>query len=308
MKLSELVRLKNHLDSMSAMSIYDTAAVELNKINYIINESTNHESLFTERHNQIKLAFSQYETDLDALKLEIQNQIVEAEKPKFLESYRLHQEELCETAEYILNLRKKPNDDLTFLRTRLGMYADWHYAGMIIRPGTAPFINDMVAYDPLYIVDLNHEFMLPALSSFNQTYQNRLRSYTIKEYFDCDIFTSIPEEQFGMIFAYDFLNHRPFEMIKKYFHEVYKKLKPGGMFIFTFNDCDRVAGVELVEKYFASYTPGYLIRDLALSMGYEIVYSYNDGGPSTWLELKRPGVLESLKGGQTLGKIIPKSL
>jgi hypothetical protein len=77
--------------------------------------------------------------------------------------------------------------------------------------------------------------MLPALSTFNQTYQNRLRSYTIKEYFDCDIFTSIPEEQFGMIFAYDFLNHRPFEMIKKYFHEVYKKLKPGGTLIIFFD-------------------------------------------------------------------------
>lgn len=308
MKLSELVKLKTYLDSASAMAVYDTAALELNKIDHVVQEETPYGSFFKARHNQIMMAYKQYEMDLEALRLETQNQINEAEKPWFLESYKLYQNELLKPPDDILNIRKQHNVDLTMLRTRLGMYADWHYAGMIIRPGTAPFINDMVAYDPLYIVDLHHDFMLPALSTFNKTYQNRLRSYTIREDLDRDIFTRIPDGQFGMVFAYDYLNYRPFEVIKKYFHEVYQKLKPGGMFIFTFNDCDRVSGVELVERSFASYTPGYLVKELATSMGYEIVYSWNDDGPSTWLELKRPGVLDSLKGGQTLGKIIPKLL
>lgn len=293
---------------MSALIISDTASVELSKIDHIIEEGTEYGDFFKARHDQIKVAFNQYEMDLDALKLEVQAKIVEAEKPWFLESYKLYQDELLKPPDYILDIRKQDNIDLTIFRTRLGMYSDWHYAGMIIRPGTRPFINDMVAYDPLYIVDLHHDFMLPALSTFNKTYQNRLRSYTIREDLDRDIFTRIPDGQFGMVFAYDYLNYRPFEIIKKYFHEVFQKLKPGGMFIFTFNDCDRVSGVELVERSFASYTPGYLVKELATSMGYEIVYSWNDDGPNTWLELKRPGVLDSLKGGQTLGKIIPKSL
>jgi hypothetical protein len=41
-------------------------------------------------------------------------------------------------------------------------------------------------------------------------------------------------------------------------------------------------------------------------MGYEIVYSSNGYGPSTWIELKKPGKLSSLKGGQALAKILPK--
>ena len=172
MKLSELVKLKNHLASMSALAVSETASVELSKIDHIIEEGTEYGGFFKARHNQINSAYKQYEMDLDALKAEIQEKITEAEKPWFMESYKLYQEELLKPPDAILDMRKNDDVDLTMFRTRLGMYADWHYAGMIIRPGTRPFINEMVAYDPLYIVDLHHDFMLPALSTFNKTYQN----------------------------------------------------------------------------------------------------------------------------------------
>jgi hypothetical protein len=75
----------------------------------------------------------------------------------------------------------------------------------------------------------------------------------------------------------------------------------------TFNDCDRVAAVELVENYYSCYTPGYLVRELASSIGYEIAFEWHDNHAVTWLEIRRPGQLSSLKGGQTLAKIVEKS-
>jgi hypothetical protein len=103
-----------------------------------------------------------------------------------------------------------------------------------------------------------------------------------------------------------FFNFRPFEVLKKYLTEIYQKLRPGGMFVLTFNDCDRDKGVMLVEQHFCCYTPGYLIRELAQSLGYEILFSWTDQGPTTWLELRKPGEFESLRGGQSLAKILPK--
>jgi hypothetical protein len=61
-----------------------------------------------------------------------------------------------------------------------------------------------------------------------------------------------------------------------------------------------------VEQHFCCYTPGQLIKDLAVGLGYETVFEYNDGGPSTWMEFKKPGSVISFKGGQALAKIIPK--
>jgi hypothetical protein len=75
----------------------------------------------------------------------------------------------------------------------------------------------------------------------------------------------------------------------------------------TYHDCDQSSAVELVERYFACYTPGYLVRDLATNIGYEQTYTWSDGGPSVWLELKKPGKLESLRGGQAMATINDKN-
>jgi hypothetical protein len=75
----------------------------------------------------------------------------------------------------------------------------------------------------------------------------------------------------------------------------------------TFNDCDHVAAMILVEICFSCYTPGQMILDLAEDIGYELQYHYHkDGEPITWVELRKTGNLETLRGGQTMAKIVRK--
>ena len=74
----------------------------------------------------------------------------------------------------------------------------------------------------------------------------------------------------------------------------------------TYNDCDRMPGVVLAESHYACYTPGRLITTLAESIGFDRIYSWHDNGPATFLEIRKPGELESLRGGQSLAKIVPK--
>jgi SAM-dependent methyltransferase len=144
------------------------------------------------------------------------------------------------------------------------------------------------------------------MSLFNDQYRQRLLTYTINERQGQDILTKLPQEQFGLVFAYNFFNFKPFEVTKKYLTEIYQKLRPGGVLAITFNDCDRAKAVMLVEQHFCCYTPGTLLRDLAQSIGYEVRFSWTDEGPTTWLELGKPGQLTSLRGGQTVAKIMPK--
>jgi hypothetical protein len=85
--------------------------------------------------------------------------------------------------------------------------------------------------------------------------------------------------------------------------EIYNKLRPGGILIMSFNDCDRVPGVTLVEQHLACYTPGHLIIQMAKNIGYECFYSWHNGLANTYLELQKPGQLGSIRGGQSLAKI-----
>jgi SAM-dependent methyltransferase len=131
-------------------------------------------------------------------------------------------------------------------------------------------------------------------------YQNRLRSYTTNDWSDQPILGRIPNNQFGVCLAYNVFNHRPLEIIRRYLEEIYQKLRPGGALLMSYNDCDRAHAVILVEHFAASYTPGYLIQDLAQTVGFTIVSTWSDGGPSVWLELSKTGQPISNRGGQVI--------
>ena len=304
-KLSEIVNFKNQLDLISIDILKDTNNQELDKITHLFGLE-NYDNLLDQRKLDIQKSFDAFETELERLRDTVKQEISVLEKPEFQKSYILYEGEGQNPAEFILTLRKHdiPNSEL--FQARLNKYIDWHHSAMIIRPGIENFIDSMVALDPLYLVDLSHDYLAPALSKFNSQYQNRLRTYAVKEDLDQEILGQIPNEQFALCFAYNYFNFRPFEILKKYLDEIYQKLTPGGVLVMTFNDCDRSSAVRLVENFYCCYTPGYLVRELAVSMGYEIEYSWNDDGPTTWLELKKPGTVTSLKGGQTLAKVLPK--
>lgn len=312
MKLSNLVNYRCELEAMSTLELSRNTDINIEKITHLVDTQSVKLEEFAQRlHNQkqnIQQAFGDFEKDLTALKLELNKLIETTEKPWFAESYRLYEQEMIyETTEYILDRRPEISKETEqFYRTRIVRYNDWHHPAMIIRPGRETYINELLASDPLYLIDESYDLLTPTMNLFNEQYQNRLRPYTINERNSDKILEKLPDGQFGLVFAYNFFNFRPFEVIKKYLTEIYEKLRPGGVLAMTFNDCDRPKGVVLVEQHFCCYTPGYLVRELAQSLGYEVVFSWTDDGPSTWLELRKPGEFESLRGGQALAKIIPK--
>jgi SAM-dependent methyltransferase len=311
MKLSELVHFRSLLDQHNVSQIARDARAELDKIHYTVDSQPVHvgqyQQVLDDQQKVIAQSFADYEQQLTKLKVELDQMIDQAEPAFFQESYRLYEEEMFhETPEYALNRRlpATPETSVT-LRSRLMNYTNWQLPGIIIRPGLETFIDDMVSYDPLYLVDNDYAMLKPTVEKFPEAYQRRLRQYIINEQ-DESILNKIPKNQFGMCLIYNYLNFKPLEVIKRYLTEVYDILRPGGICILTFNDCDRAIAIGLVEQHFACYTPGRLIYDLARSLGYEVVFTWNDGEASTWLELRKPGELTSLRGGQTLAKIIPK--
>ena len=74
----------------------------------------------------------------------------------------------------------------------------------------------------------------------------------------------------------------------------------------TFNNCDHADGVKLAERAFATYTPSRRIREIATEFEYRITMFYEINTAVTWLELKKPGELTSLRGGQALARIVAR--
>jgi hypothetical protein len=314
MKLSTLIAYRNHLDSLTPK---DTKSLVLDAIGPSLHMVENNllkfdklTEILKQDSDNIQTAYDAYNLTINKIQQQVQLLIDNVEPSYMVESYRLYEKEMIDDSdEYILDRKLHLTTEAQeYLQDRIKLHGDWKHPGMIIRPGTESWIELLVGCDPLYLVDENQNLLVPAMFKFNPAYRNRLRPYAVKERDTTNqILKSIPDSQFAYCLVYNFFNYKPFEILKSYFSEIYSKLKPGGTLAFTFNDCDRAGGVVLVERHFMCYTPGSLLLALCKSLGYEVIQTYPIDTACTWVELRKPGTLTSLRGGQSLAKIIANS-
>ena len=309
MKLSELVGYLHLLNQEDINPDYDMA---MKKFYAMLHVTANHAVQFhtistdlKDSVDQLQQAFGKVDQAVDSLKDQIFNMIQQMEPDQFEKNELWYIEEApVMSNDHILNLRRLKIDDdgNILLRARLKGYTDWRIPGMIIRPAQESFIEDLVPMDPLYLVDQNLELLQPAVSAFTPEYQRRLRPYAVDDYQDEHPLWKLPDNQFGLVFVWNYFQHKPLGIVRRYLTDIYKKLRPGGVCIFTYNECDREWGVQSAEQNYLCYTPGRLIKAHVISLGFEIVSTRH--GPVTWLEIKKSGEIESIRGGQTMAKIV----
>ena len=256
-------------------------------------------------HEQIKYEHDQYSKNVSILLDQLTAEIVIQRNKLLNKKTVLLVNEYEQSIEQIIEARKPYNTIEEQVKLQVNKYVDWRYPGLVFRPRNSEWFDNMVGLDPLYIVDHKKEHLDPSLNGVNDIYKNRLRSYLIDDRKDTDILDQLPKNQFGVVIAYNFFDYKYYSVICRYLKEVYNLLRPGGVFIFTFNDCDHIRGVELVYRYQATYVPGHLLKQAAADIGYKIVYYYDSDQKTTCIELQKPGELSSIRGGQTLARIVP---
>jgi SAM-dependent methyltransferase len=313
MKLSQVVAYLNLLDSLDIEFECNDATAKLKHINYVVTQQAEQYASFSnnisKKFNEIVDNISKFSAEIELLKQHLQFEIIQNEQEYLNQSLLVYREEMIhDTVDGILNRRLRINgDDDAILRNKLRNLTDWRFPGMIIRPGLETYIEDMVPMDPLYVVDHDPELIQPAINKFTPEYQRRLCEYVINDWVDGPILGQLPDNQFGAIFAYHYFNHKPIPVICQYLEEFYQKLRPGGSVIMTYNNCDLAHGVIRAEHIWMLYTPRRLIESYSVNIGFELIEAYDGKGEANWLILRKPGDLTSLRGGQTLAKMVVKT-
>ena len=310
MILSKIVDYSNLLESASYQQSCELALRALAETNFIVDNHEVKNPLLTDHllheKEQVELHLTLYHQKIQEIKAFVDRQIAAQESQYLRNSYDLWENHMYyENTESILQ-RRLAIDSVSDqrLRAKITTLSDWRYPGAIIRPGLENYVDSMVASDPLYVLDQGADLTNSAVSRFTQEYQRRLRVYKINDYLDRQTLAVLPDQQLSFVFAYAYFNFRPMEILKRYLEAVYTKLRPGGTFLFTFNDCDRAHGVALCEKNYMCYTPWRLIKPEIETLGYELVELYHGQGDLSWIEIRRPGELQTMRAAQTLAKII----
>jgi SAM-dependent methyltransferase len=310
MKLSELVAYRNQLNRLHISEAKTHTELDFSRIKHLVNskdfDPNNIKGQLQDKHNEVYQKFDEFVALVEQAKQEAHQEINLKEQFWLEETYRLYSQEMThDSDEHILNRRPTLSEEHdNIIRARIKNFSSHLHPGMIIRPGLETFIKDMVSFDPLYLVDQSEGLLFPSMIGFPEQYRRRIRPYIIDRNETGSILTRLPDEQFGMCLAYNFFNFTPIQVIEKYLVEIFNKLKPGGRLMMTFNDCDNEKAVRLAESYYACYTPGWLVKEIAQRIGYEIYFIWNDNMPSTWIELQKPGTLSTLRGGQALAKVM----
>jgi len=265
---------------------------------------------FSTSVDQFLSSMQHVEYTLDALKLKIKGYRQNLESDALTRSYQIY-----------ANRQRDPNKDkwifgkhnernmiddpavMKFYNDRISFYTSWQYPGVVIRPLLGEHLNAMLASDPLYILDEDPELLQPTKKLFNKKYQGRLQYKIINESSPAYIRNILPNNQIGFMLINEYLNVRPFDLVKEYLKEIYEVLRPGGVALITFNNGDIPQATKNFEAGMYCYTPATLLLPLVELYGFEIIQHVDTSINVSWIEIRKPGTLTSLRGGQALREI-----
>lgn len=313
MRLSHLVGYLNHvasLDTVTARSLLTTG------VDPIIHDVLSHELQFGDIPSNIKRIRLSIDHSLDELDSTLLNLIemikinISLWEPWYLaQSLHFYQTTLInnDNEQILARVPVLPSNIKAKVRARILQHNSWQHPAMIFRPANESWINDMVSFDPMYVVDTNHELLQTCLARFPQDYRDKVRKYTIDERKSGSKFDALPKNQLALIVVYNYFSYTPLEVICEQLKELFEYLKPGGTLMFTFNNCDRYGAVDLVDRHYMCYTPGRLLYPELESAGYSITNKFDIDAAATWVELRKPGVLSSRKTAPAVFKIIENS-
>lgn len=194
------------------------------------------------------------------------------------------------------------------LESKITSYSDWHYPVMQINPRRKKWIDLMVGGDPLYLTHWNINLVEELIKTYPDPYQDRLRLYQIH---DRD-FSVLPQAQFGFVLCWDNFNYVSLDKIEKYIREVWKLLRPGGHFIFSYSNCDLEGSALRAENWACGYCNSRWVEKLSKDIGFEIVGSHDiQTGDAfnqytSWIDIKKPGALATVKAAQAMAQILNK--
>ena len=152
-------------------------------------------------------------------------------------------------------------------------------------------------------MDRQSEFLQSANSQFPPAYQNRLRKYNLRQ--DHRL-TELPRGQMSFVFSWGYFNYVSVDTMHVVLEEVMNVMRPGGVFMFSYNDGDTSAGAGMAENFAQTYMPKSILIPLCLSLGYELLNDCSYSTNISWLEIKKPGILQTVKAHQALGEIVPR--
>jgi len=312
MKLHELVDLKNRLiefqnsESMFFNKDLDKFTTLLNIIgvsNFPHNRDHLYPTITTINQSYIELR-SKLDKFIESVDMRIDDITRSWYKMGYLANSGVGCSQLDVEGERSFREGKVPYDVKSRIHGLISKYTNDAYPVLEIGPGDGIWTDFLVAGDPLYILDRHQEFLDTTINKYPEQYRNRIRSYKILHGdlpdSDCSV---LPQAQFNFIFSWNVFNYFPLDYTTAFLISASKLLRPGGVMVFSYNNCEDVNCAKFAEIGYASWMPKTVLKNKIIELGFEVIDMNSESGWH-WVEIRKSGKLETIKVHQSLGEIV----
>jgi len=170
----------------------------------------------------------------------------------------------------------------------IGYYSDWRWAGVELNPSDGKLTHSMLACDPLYVHRGNVTDTDSLKSKFNKFFAEKRLMF-------CDSISHLPQNQLGLAVSINSYEFWPLDPIKQEMQHVFNVLRPGGYYIFTYNDCEKMPGLDFCTNDYRAYNTKTLMTNMAYGLGFDIMKEQCYRDSHSWMVVKKPGDLTSQK-------------
>jgi hypothetical protein len=171
-------------------------------------------------------------------------------------------------------------------------------------PGIGQFTVECVSAEPLYIADYYLENLDKIGELFNDFYNyKRLFKLKIKDY---DL-SPLSNEQIGLVVSFSYFMIKDKDFIVGWAQEVFRVLRPGGIFIFNFISGNNVPGIYMAQTNKLTIVNPHELEKELLNIGYIIDKIDIQSSYGSTFTIRKPGELNRIKMSSSLARIIDKS-
>ena len=304
MKVSELVHLSCQLKEFSLDNLLNELSNIKVKVDGMKSISEDHASDIAGKLQELQQITDDLQTLCSDTLNSVDAEVINKSKPLFDRVYKRSSPE-HERANLISTLSDQSKNEIA---VRASRYTSWQHPVLEIGPGDGRWTDALVAGDPLYLVDIYQEFLDSTTKQFNEVYKRKVRCYlTGKDAQKTEVdLSALPKQQFGFIFAWEVFDYLPNQFVEEYLKQCYELLKPGGVMMFSYNNCEEHHCADFGENQFKHWMPKWFLLDMIKRQFFEVIVAMSSEDTVHWVEIKKPGTLTSIVTSQTLAQILPR--
>jgi len=284
-RLDLMLRKLNEFDLELANDLdLRTSTVEHDK--RLFKEKKHHDNLIGSIQ-ELSISLETYHSNLAELKDYIQKRLRHNEVKLIQEDYKNY-ESFSATIEERIALRKSFSENLNaYIFGLKNSTSNWQYAGVDLYPTDPKFTREIVSSDPTYII-ADNQLQDIVSKEFNDFFASRrLRKY--------EAIQDLPDASIGVAYCFGKYECMPIDPIKDEASILFDKMLPGGVFYFTYNNCEYRPSLEFCNG-FRAYQTESIITGMMYGIGFDKIdnKAFDDGVWNVMI-VKKPGELKSQK-------------